>query len=160
VNGAGGRVQLEAGVAPAEPEPDLAGAVHPLRGQAIDRREASQDEASRGAGGDLGFLTRAELAAAVGAPVADAAFALARVGDVAGPVESEAGFHLLELTGREPGTRRPLPEIRSQLEARMARERSTRDFDALVARLRESARVEVIEEELARLGPSSRSPAR
>jgi hypothetical protein len=42
----------------------------------------------------------------------------------------------------------------------MARERSTRDFDALVARLRESARVEVIEEELARLGPSSRSPAR
>ena len=105
----------------------------------------SDDAATRAQGGDLGMLDRAVLARAVGSPAADAAFALQKAGDKAGPVESPRGFELLELVARAPASSRALGEVAELIRGRLAQERRKRAMDELEARLRSSAEVHVNE---------------
>ena len=59
-------------------------------------QELSSDTASAVDGGDLGWFTRDQMVA----PFAEAAFAMA-VGDISEPVESDFGWHVLEVLGQE-----------------------------------------------------------
>lgn len=59
-------------------------------------RTRSLDLAARGNGGDLGFFTRQDMVA----PFADAAFA-AEIGEIVGPVETDFGFHVIEVLEQE-----------------------------------------------------------
>jgi len=58
-------------------------------------RQHSQDPGSAQRGGDLGFFSRGQMVR----PFEEAAFA-AQPGQIVGPVESEFGVHLIEVTGR------------------------------------------------------------
>ncbi len=60
--------------------------------------EHSEDLMSAGRGGDLGTLA---YSSPVPETFKEAAFALLEPGDVAGPVETSFGIHLIQLTGRE-----------------------------------------------------------
>lgn len=111
-------------------------------------RESSDDLSSRASGGDLGFRTREELEASVSKEAAAAAFGLANAGDETGVIESDRGFHLLKLTGRQPGIHKTLDDVRPQIAARAAREGHAREFDAFVTRLRDSAKVQIVDAEL------------
>jgi parvulin-like peptidyl-prolyl isomerase len=62
----------------------------------------STHEESRTQGGDLGLRTRAELDQVWGTGVGEAVGALKQPGDVSPVVESDRGFHLLRLVGRQP----------------------------------------------------------
>ncbi|MFL6228455.1 MAG: peptidylprolyl isomerase [Pyrinomonadaceae bacterium] len=77
-------------------------------------REASDDPATRERGGDLGTFAPGSHTRAFD----DAAFAL-KVGEVSPVVETEFGFHVIKLSGREPARRvtpaEAAPEIRQQL---------------------------------------------
>lgn len=68
-------------------------------------RAHSLDEAGRAVGGDLGFVPRGVLSPAV----EEAAFGL-QPGQVAGPVESATGWHLVLLVARDPAREVP-PEL-------------------------------------------------
>ena len=57
----------------------------------------SEDGGSKGKGGDIGFVERNDLIE----NLADAAFAIVRIGDIAGPVSTPYGNHILKLTGRK-----------------------------------------------------------
>jgi peptidyl-prolyl cis-trans isomerase D len=77
----------------------------------------STDEASVAGGGDLGWVSRDDLPPAV----AVAAFGL-DVGAVSDPVETSAAFYVLKVEEtREPG-RRPLDEVRTQIETTLRTE--------------------------------------
>ena len=60
-------------------------------------RQYSEDPGSKESGGDLGTFGPGRMVP----PFENAAFALQNVGDISGPVETQFGVHLIQLTGRE-----------------------------------------------------------
>ncbi|WP_326534098.1 peptidylprolyl isomerase [Pseudorhodoferax sp.] len=73
--------------------------------------EQSGDYASAQRGGDLGLFARDEMVA----EFSQAAFALKSPGDLAGPVRTAYGFHVLQLVEKKAAGRRPFEEVREQL---------------------------------------------
>lgn len=109
-------------------------------------RESSTDVATRESGGDLRFFSRpANGVRPEGAPpneVAEAAFALANVGDLAPRViESPEGFHIVKLIARRQAMHRTLDEVQRPIQNRLYRERRESMQRALVERLRQQANV-------------------
>ncbi|MHA7815086.1 MAG: SurA N-terminal domain-containing protein [Pseudohaliea sp.] len=81
----------------------------------------SDDIGSSAAGGDLGYTAGDTFPA----PMEEAIAALA-VGDVSGPVETEAGTHIIKVLDRREGKAVTFEEVRGQLERRL-REGAARD---------------------------------
>lgn len=73
--------------------------------------EHSGDYASAKRGGDLGLFARNDMVA----EFTQAAFALKNPGDLAGPVRTAFGYHILQLIDKQPPGRRPFEEVRDQL---------------------------------------------
>jgi peptidyl-prolyl cis-trans isomerase C len=113
-------------------------------------REASEDEPTKGTGGDLGFRSKEELASQLGAAAAEAAFAL-KDGEVSGVIASPVGFLLLKRTGWQDEVDRAFDDVKPQIQAKLARERRTNDFDAFVKKLRDDAKVTIDEQALAQV---------
>ncbi len=94
--------------------------------------ENTDDEASKSNRGDLRYLSKEKLAEAWGQPLADAAFELDRVGTVSDVVESDKGFHILRMIGRQRAKERELEDIRPQIMNRVRRDEQRRLFDSFV----------------------------
>ena len=94
-------------------------------------RELSTDESTAANGGELGWFTREEMVA----PFAEAAFAL-EPGAISEPVETEFGWHVIQVEERDPD--RPLTDPPDQSSAAGGRRalargaacRADRDLDA------------------------------
>jgi peptidyl-prolyl cis-trans isomerase D len=86
-------------------------------------RKHSQDPGSAEAGGDLGLFARGMMVAAF----EEAAFRM-QEGEIAGPVASEFGFHVIHLTAIQSGRSRSLDEVRQELSAELAKEQGVRRF--------------------------------
>ena len=96
-------------------------------------RQDSADKGSAERGGDLGFFARGRMA-----PMFErAAFALKQPGDLAGPVRTEFGYHIIELTGRKPAVLQPfdqvLPKLREEILAKADGQERRRIWDAATA---------------------------
>jgi peptidyl-prolyl cis-trans isomerase C len=74
-------------------------------------KEYSEDPGSREKGGDLGSFGRGRMVK----PFEDAAFGLASPGDIAGPVETQFGFHVLRLEEIRPPGRKPYEEFSAEI---------------------------------------------
>jgi len=83
----------------------------------------SQDPGSAAAGGDLGFFTRDTMVK----PFADAAFSM-KEGEIAGPVESEFGYHVIKLTGIKAGSQRGFEQVRGEIEQDLRNQQASRRF--------------------------------
>jgi peptidyl-prolyl cis-trans isomerase D len=86
-------------------------------------KKHSQDPGSAEAGGDLGLFARGMMVQAF----EEAAFRM-QEGEIAGPVASEFGFHVIRLTAIQPGRSRSLEEVRKELAAELAKEKGVRRF--------------------------------
>ena len=86
-------------------------------------KKNSDDPGSAGKGGDLGYFSRGMMVKAF----EDAVFAL-KPNDMAGPVESEFGFHVIRLTGVKAGKTRSLDEMRPEIERELKKQRSGKRF--------------------------------
>ncbi len=109
-------------------------------------RELSEDQTTKNAGGDLGFRSQAELERQYGKPFADRAFGLTSGGLAV--LESPQGFHVVKLTGTQEAIDRPFETVKSQIQARLYRERRAKNFEDFVKKLRDEARVTVNDAEL------------
>jgi len=87
-------------------------------------------------GGDLGFFPRV---GAMVEPFAKAAFAL-QAGQMAGPVETQFGYHLILVTARLPGKEVKFDDIKDEVRETY----SDRLREELVAELWRKARIEVL----------------
>lgn len=87
-------------------------------------RKDSQDPGTAPAGGDLGWFTPDAMVK----PVADAVFALHKVGEVAGPVRSQFGFHVVELTGIRPAETKTLAQARADIDTALRKQQATKLF--------------------------------
>ena len=105
----------------------------------VAKRE-SQDPGSRGNGGDLGFTARGSFVK----PFEDALYRM-KQGEVSGVVESEFGFHVIQLTGIQrkdgkeerrashiliaaPVDAKPLEALRGEIEAELKKARASKRY--------------------------------
>lgn len=79
-------------------------------------KKESQDEGSAATGGDLDYFGRGAMTK----PFEDAVFAMKK-GDLSGIVESEYGFHIIELTDARGGEQRSLESVRAEIEDEVKR---------------------------------------
>ncbi|NPD22680.1 peptidyl-prolyl cis-trans isomerase [Corallococcus exiguus] len=135
-----GAVKAEADKLLADVRKQESGPVKTAFGEQVRKR--SDDAASRDAGGDLGLLTREELAARWGQPVADAAFGLQTLSEV-GLVASPRGLHLLKLVARQPGFSQTVDQVKPRIESRLMADKRAKSMDDLVAGLMSKTKVEV-----------------
>jgi peptidyl-prolyl cis-trans isomerase C len=110
----------------------------------------SEDQGSKARGGDLSFLQRGD--GSVPTEVVDAAFALAakgnEVGQIAGPIPSAQGHHIIRLTQRRAGFVRPFEEVEPLVRTRLLEERRRHQIEAMIADVRGRVKVEVFEDRL------------
>ena len=74
-------------------------------------RKQSEDTGSAGQGGDLDFFGRGAMVK----PFEDAVFAM-KSGEISPVVESDFGFHIIQLTGIRGGDRKPFDQVRAEIE--------------------------------------------
>jgi peptidyl-prolyl cis-trans isomerase C len=117
-------------------------------------REASEEQGTRGQGGDLGFRSQVDLEKLFGKAVTDAALAL-KDGQVSAVLDSPQGFHLFKLTGRQAEITRTFESARAQIQLRLYREKRKKDIDDFVKRLRDDAKVTIYEDELEKVSASA-----
>src|SRR5712671_1024959 len=87
-------------------------------------RKNSIDTGSAEKGGDLGWFSGGMMVK----PFEDAVFGMKKEGDIAGPVQSEFGFHVIRLTGIQAGKARSLEEAKKELAEEIARQKGARKF--------------------------------
>ncbi len=87
-------------------------------------KKYSQDPGSADKGGDLGRIKSGDMVK----PFQDALFALDKEGELAGPVKTRFGYHIIKLTKYEPGKVKPLSEVHDQLEKEVREKRAESVF--------------------------------
>ncbi|MBV8910014.1 MAG: peptidylprolyl isomerase [Gammaproteobacteria bacterium] len=83
-------------------------------------RKYSQDPGSAQNGGDLGWADRSSFVK----PFADALFGM-KVGEIAGPIKTQFGYHIIRLDEIQAGKSKSFEEARSELEAQVRHDRAT-----------------------------------
>jgi peptidyl-prolyl cis-trans isomerase C len=108
-------------------------------------------------GGDLGFFSRGQMPR----QFEEVAFRL-KVNQVSDVVSTEYGFHLFKLLAKSQARKRPLSEVKRQIEQKLNGEKREQGQEEYVKMLRSKAVVKVSESTLAGAGtgPSSQSDQR
>ncbi len=94
-------------------------------------RAHSKDPGSAANGGELGWVSRGMM---VG-PFEDALFAIAKPGDVVGPIRTEFGYHVIRLNQIKGQAGKSFEEVREQLANEANREAATRHYNDIAGKL-------------------------
>lgn len=86
-------------------------------------KQYSQDPGSAHNGGDLGWADRNSFVK----PFADALFGM-KVGEIAGPIKTQFGYHIIRLDEIQAAKGKSFEEARNDLEAQLRRDRATDRF--------------------------------
>jgi len=86
-------------------------------------KKYSQDPGSAANGGDLGFISRG----ATVKPFEDAVFQMT-VGEIAGPVETQFGYHIIKLVAIKPT---PFEQAKNQIESELKQQKAIKKFNEL-----------------------------
>lgn len=90
-------------------------------------KENSQDPGSAENGGDLGCLGEGETV-----PPFEKALFDADRGELVGPVETEFGFHLIEVTEKKEASVTPLDDVSGEIETQLSQEQESAEFQTWV----------------------------
>jgi peptidyl-prolyl cis-trans isomerase C len=100
--------------------------------------ENSDDPGSRVRGGDLSWVSRGQTVPAF----EQAAFALAKPNDLSGVVESQFGFHIIQLVEREAASAVPFEEARPRITQMLQQRQAGERLQARVEDLKKKGKVE------------------
>ena len=95
-------------------------------------REYSQDPGSAEQGGDLGCLGQGETV-----PSFEEALFNAEQGEVVGPVETEFGYHVIEVTEIREQSTQPLEEVEAQISEQLSADIQAQEFSSWIQKQRE-----------------------
>lgn len=94
-------------------------------------KELSQDEGTSEDGGSFGTLNPGELPSAI-----DRAFLDLEPGEIAGPVRTSEGFHVLRLNGREDLGVKPFSEVKTRIITQLMQQEMERQQEIWLKELR------------------------
>jgi peptidyl-prolyl cis-trans isomerase C len=100
-------------------------------------KKYSQDPGSAAKGGDLGFFPRGQMVP----EFETAAFNLKKPGDLAGPIRSQFGYHIIELVARKPAGQKTLTEVVAQVRDELVEKRKAEARQALLDQVQGQAQV-------------------
>ncbi|MGH3148902.1 MAG: peptidylprolyl isomerase, partial [Rubrobacter sp.] len=103
-------------------------------------KENSQDPGSAKQGGDLGCLGKGETV-----PEFEKAAFEAEQGEIVGPVETEFGYHIIEVTEVRSEEVRPLAEVEGEIRDQLSTEEQAQEFDAWVQEQKKERDVKYLE---------------
>jgi len=86
-------------------------------------KEYSKDPGSAQKGGDLGWFGRGMMVK----PFEDAVFSM-KDGETSGLVESDFGFHIIRVTGVEPGHTKSLDDVKGQIEGELRQQAAQKRY--------------------------------
>lgn len=102
-----------------------------------EKAKKLSEDGSAEVGGDLGWFTRGKML-----PVfEDAAFSMKK-GEVAGPIRTQHGFHIIKVTDREEPKQKPFEEVGAKIHEKLASEAFARKRNTWLEKLRVQAYVE------------------
>ena len=88
-------------------------------------KKNSSDDVSAPSGGDLGWFQQQK---GTDPAIAQATFKLAKVGDVSALVQSDFGYHIIELTGIKPAQVPSFEQLRPKLEDQLRTQQAQKQF--------------------------------
>ena len=103
-------------------------------------KEDSQDPGSAEKGGDLGCLGKGDTVP----PFEEAAFG-SKEGEIVGPVKTQFGYHILEVTKTKPKQTRPLSEVELQIRSQLSSEEQSTAFSKWLEEQKKQRDVEYLE---------------
>jgi peptidyl-prolyl cis-trans isomerase C len=123
-------------------------------------RAHSEEPRTQPLDGDLRFRSFEVLSGDFGPEVAEAARQLVArgTGALSGVVQTEAGVHVLQLTGHQAALNLTLEDVRPQLTGRLAQEKRTRAWADFLARLERQSGLKVDAEAISRVSVDMAAP--
>lgn len=103
-------------------------------------REFSQDPQSAEQGGDLGCQGRGSFV-----PAFEDAMFNAEEGEIVGPVETDFGYHLIEVTETRPEETAPLEEVQPQIREQLAQQEQATEFERWLEQQEEERNIQYLE---------------
>ena len=101
-------------------------------------REYSDDAATRKDGGDLGYFGKDILPK----PIEELVFSM-KVGEVAGPVRADRGFHVIKLVDRKTALAKPLPEVEDDIRMQLRQREMEKQTRSYLSDLRKKSLVDI-----------------
>ncbi|RCS59810.1 SurA N-terminal domain-containing protein [Parvibium lacunae] len=95
-------------------------------------KQYSDDPGSKTQGGDLSFFGRGAMV-----PAFDQAVFAMKEGQISDLIETEYGFHIIQLTAIKPGQSKPLAEVKDALVAELRKQQAVKKFAEFVDQLNE-----------------------
>jgi len=86
-------------------------------------RKNSQDPGSAAQGGDLDFFGRGAMVK----PFEDAVFGM-KAGEISNVIESDFGYHIIQLTASRGGEKQPFDAVKAEIEAEIRKQAAQRKF--------------------------------
>ena len=115
-------------------------------------REKSTDTTSAKKGGDLGLFGQGRMVS----EFERAAFAL-KPGEISDVVKTQYGYHIITVTDRKEGERRPFDQVKEQIRATLRTKGLQEQVQAHLETLKKEAGLQINEDALARVAPPSTS---
>lgn len=108
-------------------------------------KAVSVDTGSAKNGGDLGFFKKGQMV-----PEFERAAAALKVGEItSAPVKSPFGYHIIKVTDKKTGDPIPFDKVQDLVSQKLAGEKQKTVFDAYLAELKKTYKVEINREALA-----------
>lgn len=101
-------------------------------------REYSDDAATRKDGGDLGYFGKDILPK----PIEELVFSM-KVGEVAGPVRADRGFHVIKLIDRKTAAAKPLADVEDDIRMQLRQREMEKQTKSYLADLRKKNLVDI-----------------
>jgi peptidyl-prolyl cis-trans isomerase SurA len=101
-------------------------------------REYSDDAATRKEGGDLGYFGKDILPK----PIEEMVFSM-KVGEVAGPIRADKGFHVIKLVDRKTIPPKPLADVEDDIRMQLRQKEMEKQTKSYLADLRKKTLVDI-----------------
>jgi peptidyl-prolyl cis-trans isomerase C len=101
--------------------------------------ESSDDPGSKPRGGDLSWVSRGQMVA----PFENAAFALKKPNEISPVVESQFGFHIIQLLEHQDAGKVPFDEVKDRIAGFLKQQQQKERFFDHIKTLKDKAKVEI-----------------